>query len=264
MINATRSWPHEGSFPVVLSPRRTKLLSVNPVLRWTPVTGATKYSVIVRGPLPKSDQNKAHVPHPWETRVSGTEIAYPSTAPRLVPGVDYKLLVQAGDRSSAQEPGLGLGFSIMVPKERKAVEKQQRQIEQMGLPEGPTQFLIANLYAAYGLNAEAIQRLEAISPTFKVAAVMRLLGELYLDIGLTREAEADYLKALDMAQEQKDVEGQMLSHFALAGIYGKGLGNEKVARQHLDATLELAERMGDQQMLGRARKFLAELKPDGV
>src|SRR6266571_4931929 len=49
MINATRSWPSDGSFPMVLSPRMTKLLSPHPVLRWTPVKGTTDYQVIVRG-----------------------------------------------------------------------------------------------------------------------------------------------------------------------------------------------------------------------
>src|SRR6202022_1074344 len=37
LINATRSWPSDGSFPMVLSPRKTRLLSPHPVLRWTPV-----------------------------------------------------------------------------------------------------------------------------------------------------------------------------------------------------------------------------------
>src|SRR6202165_2783834 len=37
MINATRSLPSDGSFPLVISPRMTKLLSPYPVLRWTPV-----------------------------------------------------------------------------------------------------------------------------------------------------------------------------------------------------------------------------------
>src|SRR5258708_5126011 len=41
LINATRGWPSDGSFPVVLSPRKTKLISANPTLRWSPVKEAT-------------------------------------------------------------------------------------------------------------------------------------------------------------------------------------------------------------------------------
>lgn len=248
-INVTRSWPDEGSFPVVLSPRKTKLLSVNPVLQWTPVTGATDYGVVVRGPQLY-----------WGSRVSGTEIVYPAAAPRLVTGTDYKLIVQAGDRSSSEEPGLGLGFSILSANDRKPVIKQETQIEQMGLPAGPTQFLIANLYAAYGLNAEAIQKLEAISPKFKVAAVARLLGNLYLNVGLTRRAEASYLKALDLCKDEKDEEGQMLAYLALAGIYQQALGNPKLASAELGAALELANKIGDQQTAALAGKMMARLK----
>jgi len=250
MINVTRSWPSDGSFPIVLSPRKTKLLSFRPQLRWTPVEGANVYDVAVRG-----------LNFFWTSRVrSLTEIPYPDGAPRLEAGVDYKLIVQTRDRSSADEPGLGLGFAILGSKERKRVEEEQRRVEGLGLTEGPTQFLIAYLYATHGLNAEAIQRLESVAQTLNVAAVARLLGGLYLEVGLTRQAEARYLNSLDLSKFEKDEEGEMRTHLALAGIYEQGLGNEKLAQQHLDATLALAKKMGDDQTVSQAEKKLTELK----
>src|SRR5215468_5840014 len=47
LINPTRSWPGDGL--IVLAPRKTKLLSDHPVLRWKPVQGAARYKVIIRG-----------------------------------------------------------------------------------------------------------------------------------------------------------------------------------------------------------------------
>lgn len=253
LINATRSWPSDGSIPIVLSPRKTKLLSPRPLLRWTPVEGADEYSVVIRG----TDFN-------WACLVrSLTEIAYPEGAPRLEPGVDYKLVVQTRDRSSADEPGMGLGFEVLVSRDRKTVEQEQRKIEALHLPDGPTQFLIAYLYAARGLNAEAIQRLENVSQTFKAAAVMRLLGSLYSDVGLVRQAEAQFLSSIKLSKDEKDEDGQMLTHLGLANIY-EGIGNTALASQHFEDAVALAEKMGDDHAAAQGRKRLAALRRTGM
>lgn len=256
LINATRSRPSDGTYPIVLSPRMTKLLSAQPVLRWTPVQGVSNYEVIVRA-----------MNFYWSSQVrSGIEIKYPGVAPVLQAGVDYKLIVETtgpNGRSSSEEPGIGLGFSILDAKERKIVLEGEQQIESLGLPTGPTQFLIAHLYASHGLNAEAIERLESISSTFKAAAVARLLGDLYLNVGLARQAETNYLSSLDLSKQGNDEEGQMLVHLALARIYGQVLGNAKSAGEHLDATLALANKLGDDYMVSEVGKRLTELKKTG-
>jgi len=250
LINATRGWPSDGLMPVVVSPRKTKLLSSHPTLRWTPVTGATTYRVTVRS------QNLY-----WQTIVSkATQVVYPDAAPRLEPGVDYKLIVEANDKSSSDYPGLGLGFSLLLSKDRKTVLEGQKQIEKLQLPEGPTQFLVAHLYTEYGLYAEAIERLEGISDKFGVAAVRRLLGDLYMNIGLARQAEADYLNSLELSKSENDDEGQMLDHKALEYIYQQILGNKEAAGEQLNATLDLAKKLGDDLTASQAGKQLAELK----
>jgi hypothetical protein len=253
LINPTRSWTNDGLSPVVLSPRKTKLLSSHPILSWTPIRGASNFRVIVRGPRLY-----------WITQVAAkNEILYPDSAPRLESGVSYKLIVETGDRSSSSEPGPDLGFSILDSKAAQEVQSAQKQIEGLGLPEGPTQFLIAHLYAANGLNAEAIQRLEVLSPRFKAAAVERLLADLYLRIGLPRQAEASYLKSLDLAREEKDEVGQMMVHLALARIYEQTLGNQKAAGEHLDVTLAIANKIGDDLTTNQANALLAEIQQAG-
>ena len=250
LLNPTRSWPSDGHFPIVVAPRKTKLMSDHPVLRWIPVSGAVRYLVIIRGQG-----------FYWSAEESGTELVYPKSAPRLQPGIDYKLIVETNDNSSSDEPGLGLGFKLLSSKETKAILEQQEQIERMGLGDGPTQYLIAHLYAANGLYAEAIERLERVAQQFKAAAVERLLGDLDMAIGLPREAEAHYLKSLGLSAVEQDEDGEMLEHRALAYIYGEVLGNQRTASQQLQAMLDLARKLGDEQAAQEAQKKLQDLRP---
>lgn len=253
IIHTPRSSPPAGSFPQVLSPRRTKLLSVTPVLRWTPVAGVAGYRVIVRGGG-----------FAWAENVrSSTEITYPDSAPQLKPGIDYKLIVETGDRTS-YEPGFDLGFSILDPKDRQRVQQEENQIKNLSLPDGPTQFLIAHLYATNGLKAEAIEKLESVSQKFKAAAVAALLGDLYASTGLIRQSEASYLNAVELAKNENDEIGLMLVHLALARIYQQELSNANAAITHFDSALALANRLGDNLTAAEAGEKLAELRKTGA
>jgi hypothetical protein len=187
-------------------------------------------------------------------------MVYPQTAPKLEVGVAYKLLVAANNGPHYDEPGLGLGFSLLSSDEKKAVLREQKQIENLALPAGPTQFLIAHLYAAHALYAEAIERLEGISQEFNMASLRTLMGDLHMDIGLPRQAEADYLASLDLSKAENDDEGQMLLHQVLASIYERTFGNKEMASQHLNAMLNLARRLGDHSATNQAGNKLAELK----
>jgi hypothetical protein len=187
-------------------------------------------------------------------------VTYPDAAPPLEPGDEYKLIVEANNRSSSDEPGFGLGFSLLEAKEKKAVLMEEKQIADLGLPEGPTQFLVAHLYATHGLNAEAIERLERVAPKFEETAVERFLGDLHLGVDLPRQAEMHYLKSLDLSLRDHDDEGDMHSRLALASIYGTLLGNYRAASEQLKAAIAIAGKVGDDATIGDARKQLTELK----
>jgi hypothetical protein len=234
VINVTRGRVYDGSFPLILSPRKTKVLSSNPILRWAPVPGAKSYLVTVRG-----------TGLYWTSAISGTEVAYPISAPTLQANKFYKLIVEVGDQSSSQEPGPYFGFSILDVKDRNIVIAEQQRIERLGLPEGPTRFLVALLFAAHGLNAEAIQMLEDNLQKFQAAAVARILGDLYIEVGLPRQAEGRYLKSIELAKAEKNLEVEMMAHLALAQIYERALGNSKSAGDHRIVALDLAKILGD-------------------
>jgi tetratricopeptide (TPR) repeat protein len=107
--------------------------------------------------------------------------------------------------------------------------------------------LIAHLYAAYDLNAEAIEQLEGIPETLQEPAPARLLGALYMAIGLSRHAEKHYLRALEISKKVNDEEGQALAHKALGRIYDDALGNRNAAIQHLGSALKWYKQLGDLQ-----------------
>src|SRR5215813_1744791 len=251
-VTATRSYG-EGAFPRVVAPRKTKLLDPRPTLRWTPVAGATSYKIIVRG-------QKARGQNPyWNMNVpSVTKLDYPAGAPPLEADTDYKLIVSASGHQSDEETEPGLGFALLRSDKAKEARDAEKKIRSLGLPDAPTRLLIAHLYAAYDLKAEAIDQLEGIPETLQEPAPARLLGALYLAIGLSRHAEKHYLRALEFSRNVNDEEGQALAHKELGRIYDEALGNRNAAIQHLESALKWYKKLGDQQTAGQIEDRLAK------
>ena len=186
-----------------------------------------------------------------------SELPYPESAPALQPGVTYRLVVMAGDRSSSEEPGAGLGFSVLGAEEAKAVKDAEAKIRALGLTETGTALLIANVYATNGLYAEAIEGLERLRGT-QEPAVLRLLGDLYISTGLNRLAEERYAAALARSEALNDIEGQAQAQHALGRIY-EALGNPAEARRHLSDALALYDRLGDAKKAAEAKAQLDAL-----
>ena len=245
LLNPTRGDNGSGDTPLVISPRKTKLLNPRPVLRWQPMPGAKSYKLSLRGTN-------------WTAEMSGaSELPYPDSAPALQPGVTYRLVVTAGDRSSREEPGAGLGFSVLGAAEAKAVKEAEAKIRALSLTETATALLIANVYATNGLYAEAVEGLERL-PGPQEPAVLRLLGDLYISTGLNRLAEERYTTALARSEALSDVEGMAQAQHALGRIY-EALGNPAEARRHLSDALALYDRLGDAKQAAEAKAHLDAL-----
>jgi len=185
---------------------------------------------------------------------------YPEGVPALRSGDTYKLIVATNDVRSDEEGGLGLGFSLVTLREQEMIRSEEARIRELGLAPGPTQFLVAYLYASHELNAEGIALLEQLSKTFEEPAVARLTGDLYQTVGLASRAELWYSTALERSSTVNDEEGQTLAHQSLARVYETGLGNFKYAVEHLSAALRLAEKTGDEHRTAEIRQKLKELQ----
>jgi len=213
-IRATRGPDtNDSAFPVVISPRRTLVGNLRPAIRWAPVAGAkadTTYNVTLYG------EGMRVV---WARDViSETRLAYPETEPPLAAGQTYKVVVTTNGLSSQQDRSPDLGFITLTADQASLLAAEEIKARQLGLPETQTRFLIANLHASRELYSEAIEQLENCDPARENPAVISLIGDLYAEIGLNREAEKKYLQALALTPAN-DLDGLGSNHRNLATVY---------------------------------------------
>lgn len=224
-----------AEYPIVISPRMTNLLGAHPILRWMPpITGGITYTVSVRGSGME-----------WTTQViSKTELAYPNDAPSLIPGQPYKLTVEVNGRSSDEDPAPFLGFTILPADQIQTLLEEEQKISALGLGTAPKEYLIAQLYKKYSLIADAIEKIEALSPTASEPAIVRTLGDLYLKIGLVDLAKPHYDRAWQLSSGLNDLEGEALAEYGLGLVYDS-LGNKNESVRWFQEANSHYEALGD-------------------
>jgi len=218
--------------PYILHPRRTRVLTPTPWLRWHD-TGAGSYTVMVRGGGQEWKQEG----------VTGSEMEYPADAPPLKPRVDYLLVVMDEDtgRSSTEDPCKGLGFGVLSDEERAAVEGRAAEIEALELDESTRQFVLATYYAGQELRSEALVLLDKLSGTMDTPAVHLWRGDLLREMALSDEAAMAYQIALDRAEALGDKESQAKAQVGLA----RTLTDKDKVKQHYEQAIALYEALGD-------------------
>lgn len=228
----------KGVFPVVIAPRKTMVVNLRPMIRWSPIAGAkqgTTYNVTLYGDGMKALWSK--------DVVSQTRLAYPDDERPLMPGQTYIVVVTSEGASSQQDHSPWLGFTTLTPEQARTFAEAEMKRRQLGLADPQTRLLVSNLYAARGLYAEAIEQLEELYATRKEPVVARTLGDLYAEVGLNREAEKKYLEALDLTPAG-DLDGLGLTQRNLAQVY-ESLGVFEKAITRLRAAAGAYRRLGN-------------------
>lgn len=256
-VTHVRGGPEGSDFPIVVSPRMTKVIDPHPVIRWLPVKDATSYRVS----LMKGAQEF------WSSDVGNvTELVYPTNAPALTPGVTFIVVVAAGFRTSAQDDTPNLGFSVVSSAEAQQLAQAVQTINSLNLPDTTKRFVIANLYAFWGIDPnqpnparktltyDAINQLS--QPNSQTPAMVRLLGDLYLRTGLNSLAEEQYRRALSLSENLNDPEGKALAQLALGRIFKVRL-NDAEATQRLNTAKALFDSYGDAQGVAAVEAALA-------
>lgn len=194
----------------ILSPRNTHVFTERPLLRWSAVPEAKKYTV-------QLIENGTETI--WQAETDQTQIEYPGQ-PAIKPEVRYWLIVKTDNGVSSSDPSPQ--FKRLTPEKSQLLQSQIQQIQAQKLPLEVEAIAMAYLYRVYDLNAEAIELLEAQvkqgksgSPSY---ATYKLLGESYRQVGLVKESEAAYLQALTLAQETNDVFAQAEIQYQLGDI----------------------------------------------
>jgi hypothetical protein len=234
--------------PLILSPRATRLLLAPSVLRWSAVPGAKGYSLVLR--------DAASLEVHWRSpSVGTTQLDYPPPpkAPALVPGHAYLLEV------TADKPGRpssdSTTFVLLAPELARPLQEREARLEELGLSQETTDFLVASLYARNGLQAEALERLERLPASARVAAVERLWCTLLLSSGLPRLAREHADRAHTLATESKDVAGRLEAE-ELLGLIHKTLGAHDEWPRWLRSALEGYRELGDSQKVAALQKQL--------
>ncbi len=210
----SRSRAPNETIPYIISPRNTTLLTNRPILRWNAVPGATRYKVQVQDAALTLD---------WQTETKNTEIEYPPGEPLLQPGSYYLLIVETDKgNSSEEEQGNDLSFTLLDAQKAESVGTEVAKLKQQQLTQEAEGLALAYLYQSYDLKAEAIELLEElVKQGSQTAAVYQLLGDLYLQVGLSQQAKSAYLQALELAKGTEDVEGQAEAQVGLGQVEGK-------------------------------------------
>jgi hypothetical protein len=257
-IGATRgSDTTNGLFPVIITPRKTMLRTLRPTIRWSPIAGAKQgaaYQVTLYG------ENLKPV---WSREVTNeTRLLYPDKEPSLLPGQTYKVVVTSEGASSQQDQLPGLGFTTLTTQQAQTLDEEQSKRKQLGLSEISSRLLIANLYAARELYAEASEQLEELYKTAKESEVARTLGELYAAMGLNREAATKYEEALAVT-DAGDLDGLGWTRINLAQIY-ENLGDVKQAIEQVCEAMAAYRRLRNQAMVQALFKQQQRLKKIGA
>lgn len=228
-ITRTRD-PLAQGIPYIISPDNTWLLSDKPRLRWVAVPGATSYVVRVSGPWVN-----------WQREVSSNSIVYPGKPPLKSVEQGYLLIIEADNGQVAKAT-----FGLLDEQKAAKVQASAARIAKQNLTAEAKTLAVVEVYVGQGLIAEATELLEAlVTKGSKTGAVYQTLGDLYAQIELFRQAEANYLKAVELAITAKDMEGQAVAAARLAQVE-QLLGNSaeaaywrKQAQQSFQALLFL-------------------------
>lgn len=104
------------------------------------------------------------------------------------------------------------------------------QLKDLELPQEARDIARVYLYMGYALRQDALKLLELLSRRgSQTAAVYRLLGELYGQKGQYSQAEFPYRRAVDLAANLGDIEGQTAAQVGLQKTYSALSNPEKAA-----------------------------------
>ena len=242
--------PNE-TIPYIISPRNTALLNNRPILRWNAVPGATRYKVRVQD---------AGLTLNWQTETNNTQIGYLADKPPLQPGYNYSLIVETEQgKSSEKEEGIDLSFTVLDTQEAESVRTELDKLKQLKLTQEAATLGLAYLYQSYDLKAEAIKLLETLLKRgSQLGAVYQLLGDLYLQVGLSQQAKNPYLQAMELAKQTEDIEGQAEAQEGLGEAY-YGLNNKEDAVAWLKKAKDNYIVLGEQSKPEELNKRIAEI-----
>ncbi|NEO52825.1 MAG: tetratricopeptide repeat protein [Okeania sp. SIO3B5] len=239
--------PNTPSIPYLISPRETKLLPTESVtFHWHQVEGAKNYRVSLRGPGVN-----------WNDKTKENQVVYAAEQP-LKPGTRYWFTVETDTGATSTREGI-IGFSTVSEKEVQEILGAVEEVKQKQLSREAEALALARLYQSNEVYNEAIALLKsAIKDGVESTAIHQLLGKVYQQIGLNRLAREHYLKALELAKAEENLEGLAMTQGGLAITNGI-VGNEDEARNYFKNAKATYQELGDEEAIRNLEKVLTEI-----
>ncbi|MGB3616171.1 MAG: hypothetical protein WBA10_20425 [Elainellaceae cyanobacterium] len=210
----------------------TQVMEATPLLRWEAVDGAMAYRVQV------VDGEQVL----WDATAQATQVSYGGEP--LAEGSSYQVIISAlrGDDVLSRSR---LVLRRLAQAEAAAVEAQVTALQDEALSEEGQAIALAQLYLdvaepltdppeGAGLVLKAIAALEeAIAAGVVSPFTHRLLGDLYLRVGLLGEAVAQYERVIELTWQEDDVLSRAAAWVGLANV-AAARGEAAIAREHLE------------------------------
>ena len=204
--------------PYLISPRNTNVFNNSLTIRWNEVSKAIQYKIKVGD---------------WERETKKTQILYDG---ELEQGKWYPIIVEVdnGLTSKDEDSGLNSWFEVLEDEKAKVLREQVAVIKRQGLSQEEEGLILAYFYRGHELNFEAIQVLERlVKSKSQMARVYKLLGDIYLQVGLSLMAKEVYQQGLALTVEEEKKEVKAMIQWGL-GLVEYVLGNRNEAVEWLE------------------------------
>ena len=233
----------------IISPCRGSLLSNNskPILSWSAVPGATRYSVSVQ----LSGQPV------WSQIVEErTEIPFPASV-SLELDKDYELIVEAMVGNERKRGSVT--FRLLDSTSAQQVEKETGAIAANTHLPAERAIKLAELYKQNELFTEAIAVLNSVKNENRTLSIYQMLGDLYLENArLPSLAEEPYKQAIVLAKNLNDMNAQAEAQVGLGTVYYY-LNNSERAIDYLKAARASYETIKNPELAAQLAQFLGQV-----
>ncbi len=239
----------QEKIPYLLNPRNTTIADTRPTFIWQPVAGASGYRLSL---IPVEGEGWSRDTGPETTRLT-----YPPEAPPLAPGSVYKVELTTLDKPTAVD---GSVLRLPPAAELAALAKDEASLQALPLAETGRSLMLAQLYRQRGFLAAALAQLEPLAAAQQPpsASLWQQVGDLYLEMELTDQAETTYQQALSAAAAT-DPAAQAAAHLGLARV-ALTFGETAPALDHLTAAETLYRQAGQTDLADQVAAEREKLK----
>lgn len=187
-----------ADFPYVISPRKGKVLTTRPEIRWNQVKGVEIYTVQL-----SQLSSPATGTISWEVTAEALNYQYPLAQLPLIPGEIYSIKIATSNSIASTEDEQEVTVEVLDEAKQQEFFGLLEQLRQLDLSSQTEIILESILYEEYELYSQAIAILSGyMRENPNELDIREQLAELYARIGLPREAQQQYEEIVGRSRGQ--------------------------------------------------------------